>query len=212
MTIILQVKRKIKEKDLNKVLEILETGGIIAYPTDTCYGLGVDATNEEAITRLRKLKQRSIKQPISIVVDSMETIKKYAVLTPQIEFLIKQFMPGPLTIVANKTELVPDILNIEGISFRIPDNPITLSILSKFKKPVTSPSANPRGLKPSYNVKQVINYFDEKLDLIVDVGELPRIKPSTIIDMRSDHPILIREGPIPFNKIIEELKKFGSVK
>jgi L-threonylcarbamoyladenylate synthase len=195
-----------KEK-IEEVVNVLKEGGIVVYPTDTCYGLGVDATNKNAIKKLRKLKQRPIREPISIIVSSLNMIKKYGKITENVRFLVKKFMPGPLTIIIKKKKTVLDILNQKEVSFRIPANPIALALVRKLKKPITAPSANPRGLQPAYSFRKVLEYFNGKVDVIIDSGTLPKTKPSTIIDMKENYPKLIRKGPIKLSKILEKLKK-----
>lgn len=191
---------------IKEVVNVLEKGGTVVYPTDTCYGLGVDATNENAIKKLRKLKQRPVKEPISIIVSSLSMIEKYGKITKSVRFLVREFMPGPLTIIIKKKKIVPDILNRSGVSFRIPANKVALALVKKLGKPITAPSANPRGLQPAYSIRKVLEYFDRKVDVVIDSGTLPRVIPSTIIDMKKDYPKLIRKGPIAFRKVLEKFK------
>ena len=196
-----------EKKFIKTVVKTLKNGGIIAYPTDTCYGLGVDATNVRAIKDLRELKERPIEQPISIVVSTVSMAEKYAVLNDKILRIIKTFMPGPLTIVTHKKSTVPDILNKDAVSFRIPANKVALAIIKSLGKPLTAPSANPRGLEPAYTIDKLLHYFNGKIDMIVDAGNLPKVKPSTIVDLRYGKPRLLREGPVPFEKILNVWEK-----
>ena len=194
---------------IKEVVRILNSGGIVAYPTDTCYGLGVGVTNVKAIMKLRKLKQRPLIKPISMIVSSLSMAEKYCVITPQIKLLVKKFMPGPLTIVTYKKPTVPDVLNKKEVSFRIPNNRVALAIVRSLKVPITSPSANPKNLKPAYSAEEVLHYFDGKIDAVIDVGKLPKVKPSTVIDMKSTSPKLIRKGPISLTRIRKVLNESG---
>ena len=208
MTEIINIDPKYPEKDkIERCVKYLKAGAIVAYPTDTSYGLGVDATNVSAILKLRKLKNRSLEQSISVIVSSIEMARKYAHLDESALKLIKTFMPGPLTIVVRKRSTIPDVLNKNAISFRIPANTVAISLCNALGKPITAPSANPRGLKPAYTLEKLLEYFKNKIDGIAYIGDLPYTPPSTIVDLRYETPKLIRKGPIPFKKILECLKE-----
>jgi len=188
------------------IAKIIRNGGIVVYPTETSYGIGTNAVNVAAVKRLRKIRKPSGK-PISIIVSDVETMKEYGVITRQIECLVKKFMPGPLTIVANRKKTIPDILNKKEIAFRISSHPIASMIAEYAKVPVTAASANPEGLPPAFDVKKVLEYFDGKVDIVIDAGRLKKIKSSTMVDMKTKEPKLLRAGPISFSKIKSTIKK-----
>lgn len=188
------------------IAKLVESGGIVVYPTETSYGIGTNAVNVEAVKRLRKIRKPSGK-PISIIVSDVEMMRSYGVITRQIETLVKKFMPGPLTIVTDRKKTIPDILNKKEIAFRISSHPIAAMIAKYAGVPVTAASANPEGKPPAFDTKKVMEYFDGKVDVVIDVGKLKKRKPSTIIDMKTKEPKLLRKGPISFSKIKSAIKR-----
>lgn len=211
-TVVLEVNsKKPDEKAIEKAVTVIKNGGLVIYPTETCYGIGADAANERAIRRLRKIKRRFAKKPILIIVPDISMMKKYGVITKKVMLLIKKFMPGPLTIVVNKKNTVPKILNPKEIAFRIPSNQIAYKLVNSFRKPITSTSANISGQTSLYKIKDVIETFYGKVDFILDAGDLKRVKPSTVIDMK-DKPVMIRKGPISEKTILNKLKEFKKIK
>lgn len=198
---------KFEEGRMKEIIEesvkVIKNGGIIIYPTETSYGIGADAMNVDAIKKIREIKGRAYDKPITVIVDSIETMEKYGKINKKVEKLVKKFMPGPLTIVVEKKNL-PNVLSQEGIGFRLSSHPVVMSINDIFKKPITARSANISGEGNIYDSKKLIELFDGKADLIIDYGEIPVVKPSTIIDMRNE-PIIIREGPVPARLVLSEL-------
>jgi len=196
-------------KVLKKAIKIMKRGGLIIYPTETCYGIGADATNIESIEKIYEIKGRDPMKPIPILVSNLNMIKKYGLITKQIEFLVKKFMPGPLSIVTKKERLVSDV-NQEGISFRVSSHPVASTLVKLLKKPITTTSANVSGRSSIYEIEKIIEIFEGKVDMIIDYGDLSKIKPSTCIDMTDENNVkIIREGPIPGKSIFKELKKMS---
>lgn len=179
---------------IKKAVSILRKGGVIAYPTETCYGLGADATNPKAIRKVYKLKGRAFNKPISIIVSDIKMWKKYAYVNKKAEYLIKKYMPGALTLVLRKKKTLPDILSRKTIGARIPDNKTALKLVKELGKPITATSANISGGKNTYTIKSVLKQI--KLDYYINAGKLPRRKPSTIYDVEKNK--VIRKGPIKF--------------
>lgn len=203
---------KIKTKILNKkfideAVKIIKNGGLVIYPTETCYGLAGNATDIKTIKKIYKIKKRSRKKPIPIIVSDLKTMKKYGRITKKIKLLVKRFMPGPLTIITKKKKTIPDLLNPNEIAFRISGHPIAALLVEGVGLPITSTSANMSGGPPLYKIEEVIKTFNKKVDMILDYGNLPKIKPSTYVDMKTDKPKIIREGPISIDEIFKELKK-----
>jgi L-threonylcarbamoyladenylate synthase len=188
------------------IAKIIESGGIVVYPTETSYGIGTNAVDVAAVKRLRAIRKPS-SNPISIIVSSVEMMRKYGVITKQIESLAKKFMPGPLTIITNKKETIPKILNKNEIAFRISSHPVAAMIAEYSDVPITAASANPEGLPPAFEVKKVMEYFGGKVDVVVDSGKLKKTKASTMVDMKAREPKLIRKGPVSFSKIKRAIKK-----
>lgn len=207
-TIIAKVnKNNPNVKLIRKAVEILRKGGLVIYPTETCYGIGTVATNVKAIKKIHKIKKRSSSKPIHIIVPNLKMMEKYGEVTKEIRFLAKRFMPGPLSIVTRKKRVIPKILNPKEITFRIPSHRVALTLVREAKVPITATSANISNQQPLYNIKDVIKTFENKVEMILDSGNLRKVKPSTFIDMKSE-PKILREGPIKGSIILKELKKF----
>ena len=141
-------KNKIRESELNEVKKVLKEGGIVAFPTDTVYGLACDCFNKKSIEKLYQIKERPSYKPINVLTDSVEKMYKVvdSINNKELE-LISKYMPGDLTLILNKNEKVPSILTagIDTIGVRIPDNKIALAILKNFKNPLAVTSANKYG-------------------------------------------------------------------
>ena len=186
------------------IAKVIEGGGIVVYPTETSYGIATNAANAAAIKRLRVIRKPSGK-PISIIVSDIEMMRKYGVITKQIEVLAKKFMPGPLTIITNKKETIPDVLNKKEIAFRISSHPIASMLSGYAGVPITAASANPEGVPPAFDAKKAMKYFNSKADIVVDAGRLKKCKPSTMVDMKGN-PKIIRKGEITLKQIKAAIK------
>lgn len=158
-------------------VRVLNDGGLVIYPTETCYALGADATNPAAVLKVFKAKNRPLDQPLSVIVSSLEMIKEYAIVTREVERLINEFMPGPLTLIV-KNKKFPQALCGGGVTvgFRIPDNVIALELVKQFGKPIVATSANLHGGPNPYEVPSV------NADFVINAGALPRRSPSTVYD------------------------------
>lgn len=194
---------------LTAAVNTFRSGGVIAYPTETLYGLGVDPFNADAVKKLFSLKGRNEDKPVSVIIKDTAMLKKVAVeITPVAWILLRKFWPGPLTIIFKATAFVPHGLTADTgtIGVRISDNPLTQALLEKIDSPITATSANPSGAPPPKSVKEVLEYFDGKIDLIVDGGTLPQGASSTIVDATSNEVQIVREGVIPSSVILQYLK------
>jgi L-threonylcarbamoyladenylate synthase len=192
---------------LDHILQVLNRGGLIVYPTETAYGLGCDAFNEIAVKKIYRIKQRSKKHPLPVIVNSLEMADKIAFLSPEIEILSKKFHPGPLVIATQKKAQIPDIVNPSGIAFRISSNKLVQKIISGFNKPLVSTSANLSGNPTPYSISDIKSQLDyELIDIILDAGVLPKRKPSTIVDFQlKPSPQIIREGDISSKELLKTL-------
>jgi len=201
---IIKIENQDLKDHLNEARNILRRGGIILYPTDTIYGLGVDAFNEEAIKKLYKLKKRPLDKPISICLHDTGWIEKVAHLNPKIEKITDMILPGPFTIILKKKNTIPSILTggSEKIGIRIPDNIISRELANEF--PITTTSANISGMKTHNNIKDIIKQIGE-VDLALDAGPLKKREPSTVIDLTIEPPKILRKGA-GIKKIRKRLK------
>lgn len=210
MEIIKYTTQKHKEI-IEGAVKALKAGKVIAYPTDTSYGLAADVTNEKALKKIYKIKERSKSQPIHVIIPSVEYAKKIVKWDEQAETLAKEFWPGPLTLVLKlkaKDEYLEALSAGTGfLGVRIPKNKIAVDLCAKLGKPITTTSANPSlhlsGGADSYSGQEVYDQFegkDYKPDFIIDAGKLPKRKPSTIVRIREVVEIL-RPGHIHHKKI-----------
>ena len=174
---------------ITRVCEILDRGGLIAYPTDTFYGIGCDLMNKKGIQLIHKLKNRPLKRPFSILCDSLKEISLYAQVSNYAYKTMKRCLPGPYTFILDATQLVPKIMltKRKTIGIRVPDNAICLSIVKTLGRPIISTSA---GRDDPYAVEEA---FAPHLSLIVDGGPI-NPEPSSVISLIGDVPEVIREG------------------
>ncbi|MEI6462706.1 MAG: L-threonylcarbamoyladenylate synthase [bacterium] len=194
------------------VSKILTSGGLIIYPTETCYGVGVDATNEMAVKKLLEYKRRPEGKAISIAVSSKEMAEKYVELNDIANNIYKNFLPGPVTVISKlKGEsLVAKGLASENgtLGVRIPNYKIMLDVINSFGKPITATSANVSGGKTPYNIDELLEDLPSKqkelIDLVIDAGELPHNPPSSVVDTTRDEMKTIREGSVTFSSLLSE--------
>jgi len=194
-------------KTIEKAAREIKKGKIIVYPTETCYGLGTNSLNKKAVGKIYAIKRRPMKADISVIVPDLKTAKKYGVIDDLAKRLVKKFMPGPLTLIVKRRASFPKTTNKDFV-FRIPGSKLALKLARKSNTPLTATSANIHGLHSVYSSKEAIEQLDGKVDIILDAGKLKKTKPSTIIDLKSGTPRLIRKGPIKFTEIQKEWKKF----
>jgi L-threonylcarbamoyladenylate synthase len=191
---------------VDRAIEILKKGGIVAYPTDTVYGLGGDAFNIEAIKRIYKVKQRAGDMPLPILLADAAQLADVVADVPEIaRRLIKRFWPGGLTLVMAKKASVPDIITAgsDKVAVRIPDHPIPLSLIKGLGRPVVGTSANISGKPNPLTAEEVRRQLDEEVDLIIDGGRCPGGLESTVVDVTGEAPAILRRGIIGE----EEIKK-----
>lgn len=178
--------------------DLLLDGGVIALPTDTVYGLAVDATNEEAAERLYRIKERSNEKSIAIFIDSARALNQFVSgVTSPVRNLLEAFWPGPLTVVFAKREACfQHLTSGETIGVRIPDHPAPLALVQELRRPLACTSANPSGMPEARSADEVEEYFGRGVDMILDAGRLPQGPASTVIDVTRTPFRIIREGGI----------------
>lgn len=194
---------------IKRAAEILKTGGLIIYPTDTAYGLGANALDEMAIRKVYEVKGRDFSKPTHVVARDWKMIEELTETNELAKKLYDKFLPGPLTIILPKKKIVPDILtaNLPTLGVRIPNNSITQLLSKSVSFPYTTPSANKSGGKTPYSIEDVKKELDiSKIDLILDAGKLPEVPSSTIVDLSVPTPKILREGPIKKKRIEDCLK------
>ena len=183
-----------------KAASVLAKGGIIVYPTDTIYGLGVNAVDRKAIQRLKELKGREQKKPISVLVPSIESLARYGEVNPKAQELAERFLPGALTIVVPATNLLPEDIQLCGsVGLRIPNDPFCLALSASFSTPVTATSANRSGQPTPTTAHGVIQQFGplaHHIDLVIDGGERAGGLPSTVVSCVGEDVHVLREGAL----------------
>lgn len=213
---------KSDKKNFLLAVQYLQAGKSVVYPTDTAYGLAVDATDAAAVKRLYRLKGRTFKKPVHVVVASLAMAKKYAKFDGKAERVFKKFLPGRLTLIlpqkfSTSPGLRPPIPWASGrgrgeveswkllsagtgtLGIRMPKNRAALSLVRKLGRPMTTTSANLAGASTCYSARAVAAQFKNQKyqpDLILDAGRLKKIKPSTIVDLTGKSVKILRRGPV----------------
>jgi tRNA threonylcarbamoyl adenosine modification protein (Sua5/YciO/YrdC/YwlC family) len=183
--------RKIKQ-----VVEVLANGGIIAYPTDTYYGIGCDLFNKASIEKIYQLKRRSHVEPFSFICSDLKNISEYAQVTNYAYKTMKRLLPGPYTFVLEGSRLVPKIMLTKRhtLGIRVPDNAICVAIVQDLGHPVITTSAtNPETKEILSTPQEIKEKLGHAIDLIIDGGAVPG-KPSSVISLIGDTPEVLREG------------------
>lgn len=192
------------EEVITKALQVLKKGGIVAYPTESFYGLGVMANDEVALKRLYKIKKRPLEKAMPVIVGNNDVLKAIVKsIPPQAEKLMEKFWPGPLTMVFESKDTLSRLLTCDKdrVAIRIPGNSFALYLARASNSPITATSANPSGRLPAQKPNEIIDYFGANIDLVIDQGETPGGKPSTIIDVTVTPPRVLREGSISLDQI-----------
>ena len=187
----------LSDRLIDEIVELLDNGGVIGYPTETVYGLGGDATNEKVIRRIHVLKGRATNKPMLVLVGRVEQVLPLVYEIPDhAKPLVESCWPGPLTMIFKASPKLSEWLvsKDQKIGIRISSDPFCRRLLEIFQKPLVSTSANPSGKKPAQSALEVKAYFGRALNLIVDGGERNNPKTSTILDITQYPPLFIREG------------------
>lgn len=195
---------------LKDIAQIIKKGGIVIFPTETVYGIGVNGLDAKAIEKLYQVKQRPKEKPITLLVNSMEMIEQVATEITQVERkIIQEFFPGPLTIILNKKEIVPELVTAGGntVGIRMPANNVALKLIEYAGVPLATPSANISGKPSGTNIQTIMQDFNGKVDYIIDGGESKIGKPSTIVRVINNIPHILREGSITKEQIEKAIGK-----
>jgi len=198
-----------KKKDYPQVLEaaqLLRDGQTVAFPTETVYGLGADATNDESVQRIFEAKGRPSDNPLIVHISSLDQLEQVVDEIGKIEkTLIEHFWPGPLTLIFNKKQGVfSDLVTagLETVGIRMPDHPVALAIIEAAGKPIAAPSANRSG-KPSPTTAQHVHHdLDGRIAGIVDGGETGVGLESTVLDCTVNPPMILRPGGVSYEELV----------
>ena len=182
---------------------MIASGGVIAFRTDTFYGLGADPFNAAAVARIRELKGREENKPILLLISDADQIARViAERSQEFEIAAEKFWPGPLTIIGRAVETLPDEVTAGTgtVGIRLPTGESVRELVRACGGVLTATSANPSGREPARSAAQVRNYFSHGLDLIVDGGEVNVTEPSTVLDATTSPPRVVREGAVRVDK------------
>lgn len=185
--------------------EILRAGGLVAFPTDTVYGLGADATSDKAVERVFAAKGRPADKPLIVLVASLGDAARLGRFNEPARLLAEAFWPGALTLVLDRAEHCPLSRRVnpldETVSLRVPGNETCRALLTETGRPLTAPSANMSGAPSPRNADEVARQLGSALDLILDGGPSPTGQESTIVDLTGARPRLLRAGAIAREQI-----------
>ena len=196
---IVKLDGKNTDQVARKAADALRKGGIVAYPTDTIYGLGVDPWNEDALERLKALKGRERKKPISVIVPDVDHIRACAEMNETAEAFAEKFLPGPLTLVMTAKRMPENIMLQGTIGVRVPNDPFCLALGKAFGHPYTTTSANKSGTSVPTTAEELMRHFAHQLHqiaLIVDGGPRTSRFPSTVVSCVGPTPYVLREGAL----------------
>jgi len=200
------IKLSNQNQAIKQAVAVLRKGGLVIYPTETCYGIGGDATNLKAVKKVLEFKGSRGGKPISVAVSDKEMAKKYVVINKTADNLYQEFLPGPLTVVSKSKGKTIRVLEAgkETLGIRIPGYPLVIKIIKEFGRPITSTSANTSGKKTPYCLKDVLKYTSKKklelIDLFLDGNRLPFHSPSTVVDTTLNEPTILRRGEIKISR------------
>jgi L-threonylcarbamoyladenylate synthase len=199
-------------ESLVRITDAIFHGGVIAFRTDTFYGLGADPFNLDAVRKIKQLKAREDNKPILILISDREQIERLiAEASPTFDLLAANFWPGPITLIGKAAPGVPDEITAgtETIGVRLPDDDKVRALLQSCGGALTATSANPSHERPARTAKEVHSYFGDAIDLIVDGGLAGSDQPSTVVDVCGIEPRLIREGVIAWADIRTAIDRFN---
>lgn len=184
------------QRIINKAVEVIKKGGVIVYPTDTIYGLGVGLYNKKAMERILKIKKQKSNKPLSFILPDLTDISTYAIVSNYAYKIMRRVTPGQYTFVLNATKEVPKLLlhKRKTVGIRIPDAPFALKIVEELGYPILSTSV-PEGEDGGFHTDpmEIAEIYGNEIDLILDAGVLFN-NPSTIVDFTGDQPEILREG------------------
>jgi len=192
-------------EQIEKGVSILKQGGVVAFPTDTVYGLGASIGIDSAVERVYRIKERQRRMALPLLLADIPQLDEVAISIPtSARLLAENFWPGPLTLVLLKSDSVSDTVSggSETIAVRVPAHPIPIALAQGVGTPIVGTSANLSGQPSALTTEEARNQLGNKVDLIIE-GECPGGKESTIVDLTGETPVILRQGAL----LIEELRQ-----
>ena len=194
-------------ENLNLAAQMIQRGEIVAFPTETVYGLGANAFNVDACKKIYAAKGRPADKPLTLHVATFEMIEQIAEISLAAEKLIEKFLPGPLTIILPKKNIVPDFVtcNSKSVGVRFPNNAVAQAFIKIAGVPIAAPSANISGKNPPTTAQEVFDGLNGKFEIILDGGKCDVGISSTIVDISAGYLKILRQGKISVAQIMETL-------
>lgn len=205
----INLKGQLNYEELREPAEIIKNGGVVIFPTETVYGIGVNGLDEKAINKLYKLKKRPLNNPISLLVSNIKMVEELTKNISELEYKVMEtFFPGPLTIILKKKNIIPNILtaNTNTVGIRMPDNEIAIKLIEYAGVPIATTSANISGKPSGINIEDIQGDFQEEVDCFIDNRKSKLAIPSTVIKIVDKQVHILREGTISEEQISKILE------
>jgi L-threonylcarbamoyladenylate synthase len=198
----------LKPEDLERAVDVLRDGGVVAYPTDTVYGLAVDPRSADAVRRLFAVKARQAGHAVPVIAADFEQVEKAAAFDPQSARAARAFWPGPLSLILpGKGAFRPEILAGDGsVAVRVPAQALARALADGLGFCITATSANLSGEPPAATASAVAQSLGDRIDFVLDGGHSPGGAPSTIADLRGGAPRLVRAGAIEWDRVLRSIQ------
>lgn len=198
------------DQQVRTAVIILKSGGLVAYPTDTLYGLGANVLDADAVARVYRAKERSPDIGLPVLLAEPRQMEEYATdLTDVARELARRFWPGGLTLVVRRAASVPALVSgsADTIALRVPDHPVPQGLVRGLGAAITGTSANKSGMPTPTTAREVFAQLGSSVDYIMDAGPAPQGVASTIVDVTGPEPRLLREGIIPMSEILKAVER-----
>ena len=196
------------QKSIDEAVRLLRAGGVVVFPTDTLYGLGVDAFSVSALERVCAIKGRPSGLALPLLVSCWEQVNLVASDVPEAgSRLASKFWPGPLTLVLPKLAQLPDLVTGDGdtVAVRMPAHAVAMALIRQLSRPITGTSANRSGSPDLLTLEAVKAQLGDLVDYVISSGPVPNGMPSTVVDVTSNEPQLLRQGALPFQEVLAAL-------
>ncbi len=193
---------------IEKAGELIKQGKIVIFPTETVYGIGTNGLDENAVKKIYVVKQRPLNKPISLLVANMEMVNLIAKDITETEYkIMRNFFPGPLTIILKKKDIVPDIVTAgqDTVGVRMPRGDVARKLVELAGVPIAAPSANISGEPSGTNLQEIMKHFEGKVDYCIDGGDSELGLASTIVQIIDGKPVILRQGSIALEQINKTL-------
>lgn len=205
MMLLIKMNHKNRDQVLHSAVDVLKNGGIIAYPTETFYGLGAKFDKETSLQKLYEIKQRPREKAMPLIIGHKEQLSSIAddINSSAIK-LMERFWPGPLTLLFPAKKHLSEFITAgtHKVAVRIPGESFALHLAKHTGFPFTATSANPSGMPPAQDAETVIRYFGDQIELIIDCGPAPGGFPSTIVEVTTEETKILREGSVKKDLLI----------